>query len=235
LHLRIGNPNLDPAIENRIELTYSKNFKSNFISPKLYFRYTTNGMQDNTEVTDEGVTVITQDNVGKNMEYGIGINGNIQILKRWRFNANLSVFNQIYKTDVAIAGHSKEEMASYRFNFSNIVTLPKDYTLFMFANYGSPRISYQREFTRQLLVIFGAEKKFSEKFKASVFYNPFINDFMYQKVETTTPGYYESWEGHVNASQLFCFSLQYNFNRGAKISKIERSADYERTEGKGGL
>jgi len=236
LHLRIGNPNLEPAIENRIELTFSKNFKSNFISPKLYFRYTTNGIQDNTIVTDEGVTVITQDNVGKNMEYGIGINGNIQILKRWRFNANVSVFNQIYRTDIAVAGHSKEEMASYRFNFSNIVSLPKDYTLFMFANYGSPRISYQREFTRQMLVIFGAEKKFSEKFQASVFYNPFIKDFIYQKIETTTPGYYESWEGHVDATQLFCFALTYNFNRGgAKVSKIQRSAEYERTEGGGGL
>lgn len=235
LHLRIGNPNLDPAIENRIEFTYSKNFKSNFISPKLYVRYMTNGIQDNTSVTDEGVTVITQDNVGKNMEYGVGINGNIQILKRWRFNAHLSVFHQIYKTDIAVAGHSKEEMTSYRFNFSNIVTLPKDYTLFMFANYGSPRIAYQREFSRQMLVIFGAEKKFSEKLQASVFYNPFIKDFMYQKVETRTPGYYESWEGHVDAFQLFCFSLQYNFSRGAKISKIQRSAEYERTEGKGGL
>jgi hypothetical protein len=193
-------------------------------------------MQDNTEVTDEGVTVITQDNVGKNMEYGLGINGNFQIMKRWRFNANFSLFNQIYKTDVAVAGHSKEEMASYRFNFSNIVTLPKDYTLFMFANYGSPRIAYQREFTRQLLVIFGGEKKFSEKFKASGFYNPFIKDFMYQKVETTTPGYYESWEGHVDAAHLFCFSLTYNFSRGgAKVSKIQRSAEYERTEGGGGL
>jgi len=235
LHVRIGNPHLDPAIENRFELTYSKNFKSNFLSPKLYFRYTTNGIQDNTIVTDEGVTLITQDNVGKNMEYGLGINGAFQVLKRWRLNVNVSVFNQLYRTDEAIAGHSKEEMASYRFNFSNIVTLPKDYTIFMFANYGSPRITYQRELSRDLLVIFGAEKKFSDKFSADVFYNPFIRDFMYTKVETTTPGYSETWEGHVDATQLFCFSITYTFNRGNKISKIDRSVEYERTEGKGGL
>ncbi len=235
LHVRIGNPGLDPAIENRFELTYSKNFKANFISPKLYFRYTTNGIQDNTIVTETGVTQITQDNVGKNMEYGLGLSGNFQILKRWRFNANITVFNQYYKTDPLVAGHSSEEMASYRFNVSNIITLPKDYTLFMFANYGSPRISYQREFTRQMLVIVGAEKRFSEKFKIEGFYAPFIKDFMYQKVETTTPGYYESWEGHVDAGNLFCISFNYMFNRGSKINKIQRSADYERTEGKGGL
>ena len=235
LHVRIGNPELDPAIENRFELSYSKNFKSNFISPKLYFRYTTNGIQDNTVVTDEGVTLITQDNVGKNMEYGLGINAAFQVMKRWRFNANVSVFNQYFRTDEAVAGHSKEEMASVRLNFSNIVTLPKDYTLFMFGNYGSPRISYQREFTRDFLMIFGAEKKISDKFKVDGFYNPFIKDFMYSKVETRTPGYYESWEGHVDANQLFCISLTYSFNKGNKIGKINRAVEYERTEGGGGL
>ena len=89
LHLRTGNPNLDPAIENRIEFSYSKNFKSNYISPKVYFRYTNNGIQDVTTVSNEGVTVITQDNVGKNIEYGLGVNGAFQILKHWRFNANV--------------------------------------------------------------------------------------------------------------------------------------------------
>jgi hypothetical protein len=236
LHMRKGNPDLDPALENRFELTYTRNFKANYISPKVYFRYTRNGIQDATTVTDEGITMITTDNIGKNMEYGLSINTALQILKRWRFNANVSVFNQIYKTDEATTGHSKEEMASYRFNFSNIVTLPKDFTLFMFANYGSPSISYQREFSRDLLVIFGGEKKFSEKLSIDVFYNPFIKDFMYSKVITTVPGYRETWEGHVEVSQLFCFTINYNFNKGgSKISKIDRAVEYERNEGKGGL
>jgi hypothetical protein len=169
------------------------------------------------------------------MEYGLGINGAFQVLKRWRLNANVSVYKQIIKTDVAAAGHSQEDIVSYRFNFSNIFTLPKDYTLFMFANYGSPNITYQREFSRDLLVIFGAEKKFSEKLGMDVFYNPFIKDFKYQKIETNTPGYYESWEGQVEVNQLFCFSITYNFNHGKKISKISREVEYERNEGKGGL
>jgi len=235
LHMRYGNPNLEPAIENKIELTYSKNFKSNYISPKIYVRFTNNGIQDVTTVSGDGITRITQGNVGRNMEYGLGLNGAFQILKRWRFNANVTVFDRIYNTDKVLTGHEKEEMLSYRFNFSNIVTLPKDYTLFMFANYGSPNISYQRKFTRQMLYLFGAEKKFSEKLSADVFYNPFIKDFKYSAVETTTPGYYESWEGHVDAGQLFCFSITWNFSRGTTISKIERAVEYERNEGKGGL
>lgn len=235
MHVRRGNPDLEPTIENRFELTYSKNFKANYLSPKLYVRYTTNGIQDITTITDEGVTEITQDNIGRNMEYGLSLNGAFQIMKRWRINANVSVFNRYIKTDKAIAGHASEEKASYRFNCSNIVTLPKDYSVFMFANYGSPNISYQRTNSRQLLVLFGAEKKFSDKLSVDVIYNPLIKEFLYQKVKTETPGYHESWEGHVDVNQLFCFSITYNFKRGNKISKINRSAEYERTEGKGGL
>ena len=235
LHLRHGNPNLDPALQNNFELAYTKNFKSNYISPKAFFRYTNNGIQDVTTVTENGVTDIIQDNIGKNLEVGMELNGAIQILKRWRFNASVSVFDRIYRTDQMVTGHSQEEKLSYRFNFSHIVTLPKDYTLFMFANYGSPNISYQRLFSRDMLYLVGAEKKFSEKFSIDVFYNPFIRNFKYSKVVTTTPGYYESWEGHVDATQLFCFSLTYNFNHGNKINKIDRSVEYERNEGKGGL
>jgi hypothetical protein len=235
LHMRRGNPDLDPAIENRLELTFTKNFKSNYLSPKIYLRYTTNGMQDLTTVTGDGITLITQENIGKNMEYGLGLNGAFQILKRWRFNANFSVFNRVIQTDEAVTGHKKEEKMSYRFNFSHIITLPKDYTFFLFANYGSHSISYQREFSRNMLMLIGAEKKFSEKLSADVMYNPFIKDFMYNKVITSSPDYRETWEGHVDVGQLFSFSVTYSFNRGKKISKIERAAEYERNEGKGGL
>jgi len=235
LHVRHGNPDLNPALENTLEFVYSKNFKSNYISPKMYFRYTNNGIQDITTVTGDGVTDITKGNIGRNMEMGIELNGAFQLMKRWRFNASVTLYDRIYRTDEVLTGHSKEEMLSYRFNFSHIFTLPKDYTVFVFANYGSPNISYQREFSRDMLYLIGAEKKFSEKFSVDVFYNPFIRDFKYSKVETTTPGYFETWEGHVDATQLFCFSLTYNFNRGNKISKIDRAVEYERNEGKGGL
>lgn len=235
MHVRRGNPNLDPSIENRLELTYTRNFKSNYLSPKIYYRYTSNGIQDNTIVTDEGVTLITQENIGRNWEYGVSLNGAFQVMKRWRFNGGLTLYKQVIKTDEATAGHSQEDIASYRFNVSNIITLPKDYTVFMFANYGSPNISYQRKFSREFLMLVGGEKKFSEKLSMDVMYNPFIKYFTYRKIETSTPGYNETWEGEVNVEQLFCFSITYNFNHGKKINKINRAVEYERTEEKGGL
>lgn len=45
-------------------------------------RYTKNAMQDYT-VTNGGITFIMQDNVGTDLEYGIGFNSSIQIIEKW--------------------------------------------------------------------------------------------------------------------------------------------------------
>lgn len=230
LHVRKGNPDLKPAMEDRFELTYSKNFKSNFISPKIYYRFTTDGIQDISRITDEGVTEIVQDNVGRNSELGISFNSAFQILKPWKFNSNISVFNRIYESEGI-----RDEKISYRFNFSSIVSLPKDFNFTIFGNYGSPNISYQRVFSRDLLVLVGLQKKIGEKMNIDVFYNPFVKDFMYTGVETRTNGYHENWEGHLDVHHIFSIEFTYRFNYGKTINKINRSAEYEKEEGRGGL
>lgn len=235
LHMRIGNPDLEPAIENRYEFTYSKNFKNNFISPKIYFRNTNNAIQDITRVNTEGVTVIMQDNVGNNMEYGIGLNTSIQIMKRWKFNGNFTVYNRIYGSNQDENTVDKQEKLSYRFNCSNFISLPKDFNLMVISNYGSPNISYQRTFSRDMLILFGVQKKISERASIEGFYNPILRDFTYTKVVTRTPGYIETWEGQINVHHLFAIEFTYKFNYGNKINKITRSADYDKEEGKGGL
>ncbi len=235
LHLRIGNPDLKPTIENRFELSYSKNFKSNYISPKIYFRTTTNAIQDLTTINDKGVTVISQDNIGNNKEYGIGLNTALQLMKKWKFNTNFTLYDRIYSSNQQDGSDEKQEKMSYRFNFSNIVTLPKDFNFIIMGNYGSPSISYQRTFSRDLLVLFGVQKKISDRANIEGYYNPILRDFTYSKVVTRKPGYIETWAGEVEVFQLFGIEFTYNFNYGSKVKKINRSAEYEKEEGKGGM
>jgi hypothetical protein len=235
LHVSRGNPNLKPAMENRLELTYSKNFKANYISPKLYFRNMSNGIREITTVNTEGITEITQGNIGRNMEYGVGLNTAVQILKRWRLNANVSLFNRIYHVDQDLPTERKEDKLSCRFNFSNIITLPKDYTIMLMGNYGSPNIGYQRIFSRDMLLLVGAEKKFSDKLSISGFYVPVIKNFMYSKVVTNTPGYHDVTKGELDVKNLFSIEISYKFNHGKNVNKINRSAEYDKEESKGGL
>lgn len=233
LHVRVGNPELRPALENRFELSYGKNFGNNYVSPKLYFRYTKDGIQDLSEITDDGVTVISRANIGQEMEYGLGLNAALQVFKIWRINAYGSVFNRIVESDHALSLDEGNQKVSWSAGGSSIVQLPKDFSVFVWTFYNSPNINYQREFYRDWLYIFGVEKQFSENAKLSVMYNPFIKEFTYTRVITQAPGYYEEWAGSVDALHLFSIEFTYNFNYGGKVNKINRSVEYEKSSGGG--
>ena len=81
----------------------------------------------------------------------------------------------------------------------------------------------------------GMQKKISDKANIEAYYNPILRDFNYSKVVTRTPGYVETWSGEVHVYQLFGIEFTYNFNYGSKVKKINRSVDYEKEEGKGGM
>jgi ferric enterobactin receptor len=228
LHVRLGNPDLKPAYENTVELAYSKNIGSNFLSPKIYSRYTKNSIQDLTVVSDKGITQVTRANIGKDFEYGVAFTAAIQLFKKWRINADMSLGNHIVSSDQGLALSDRTEKVCYRINGSTSVELPKKFSVFAFAYYNSPDISYQRESSRDLLFLIGADKQLGEKAKINVIYNPFIHSFKYGAVETTSPGYHESWQGHVDASNLFIIELTYNFNTGSKVNKIDRGVDVEK-------
>jgi ferric enterobactin receptor len=228
LHVRKGNPELKPAFENNLELAYSKNFGSNFVSPKIYTRFTKNDIQDMTILNDQGITEVTRANIGKDMEYGIGLTAAIQLFKIWRINADMSLGNHIISSDQGLALNSKNEKICYRINGSTSVQLPKKFSAFAFAYYNSPDISYQRESSRDLLILVGANKELGDKAKINVIYNPFIHKFTYGAVKTASQGYNESWKGQVDASNLFIIELTYNFSSGSKVNQINRSVDVEK-------
>jgi iron complex outermembrane receptor protein len=228
LHVRVGNPNLKPAIENQLELSYAKNIGNSYISPKVYLNYTKNGIADLTQVRSGGITEIDQANIGKNLEYGIELNASVELFKIWQTSGNIGVFNRKISSNQNLSLEKTEEMLSYRFGGSSSVKLPKDFSVFCFAYYGSPNIGYQREFSRDLLFLIGANKQFKNKAKVEVYYNPFIKNFTYSKVITQKQDYREEWEGNVDVSNLFAIEFTYNFNFGGKVNKIERDVDHEK-------
>jgi outer membrane receptor protein involved in Fe transport len=233
LHLRIGNPELKPAIQNKLELSYSKNFGSNFISPKLYFQYTQNGIQDLSSIRNDGVTEIQRANIGKTLEYGVSLSSAIQLFKICRLNANISVFNQEVSSNQGLSLDEDNQKWSYRTNGTLIFMLPKQFVLVGILEYRSPNIQYQREFSRDLLFLVGFDKQIGEKMKLSAFYNPFIKNFKYAAVKTEAPGYSEYWQGSVNVQNLFAIEFTYNFSYGGKVNKIERTVEYDRNDGGG--
>ncbi|MBN1953313.1 MAG: outer membrane beta-barrel protein [Bacteroidales bacterium] len=233
LHVRIGNPDLRPAIENRLELSYSKNFGSNYLSPKLYFRYTENGIQDLSTIRPDGVTEISRANIGRDMEYGVGFSSAFQLFKFFRLNSNVAVYNREVSSNYDLSLDEDNQKISFRADGTALIFLPKEFVLVGVLQYQSPSISYQREFSRDLLFLIGVDKQIGEKMHFSAFYNPFIKDFKYSAVATNAPGYSEYWEGAVDVQHLFAIEFTYNFSYGGQVKKIERDVEYDKNNGGG--
>lgn len=234
LHYRKGNPDLKPAIENRVEFAYSRNFGSNFLSPKLYFRFTENAIQDVSYVSNEGITEINKANVGKDMEYGLGINAAFLLWKKWRISSNMALYNQEVQVETDGLKYDESNWA-FRFTGQSMYMLPKDYSLIAFWRYQTPTISYQRTHYREFLILFGASKQFSQKAKLQVMYNPFIPEYTFAKVKTHTDDYSEHWEGNLETRNWFNIEFTYNFGIGKKAQGINRAADYEKGSQGGAL
>ncbi|HYX06905.1 MAG TPA: outer membrane beta-barrel family protein [Bacteroidales bacterium] len=228
LHYRTGNPNLKPSLEHQLELSYSKNFGNNYISPKIYANYVRNGIQDLTTVEQGGITHITQANIGKVLEYGTSVNSSVQLIKKWW---RMNVYGRLYKREISSSQHLSVDdfnnKLSYGFSFTSIVTLPKDYSFYAIARYNSPSISYQRLSSRDMLYLIAFDKKFSDKASLEVVYNPFIKDFTYSQVETRSAGYNEKQKGVIDIQYLFEATFTYRFKYGGKVKKINREVNYE--------
>lgn len=235
LHVRKGNPDLDPAFENNFELTYSKNFDSNFLSPKLYLRHTDNAIQEYTAIRDDGVSETTYKNIGKDLEYGIGLTTSLNIKKWWQLSGNISLYETCIRSEQALNHETEQDQTSWRFNLSITFILPRDFSVFAWAQYNSPYITYQRKNYRDMLFFFGVVKKFSKNMSIEAFYLPFVEYFTYSKSIIESPGYYEKNIGTIDARNFISITFKYNFNYGKEIKKIERSIEYEKGEGSGAL
>lgn len=236
-HVSRGNPNLKPAYTNRLALTYSKNFKSNMLSPKLFAKYITDDILRVSYINDNGITETNVDNVGESWVYGLGLTYALKLADWWRFTGYASIENRIFYSDDSFSEleNSTIEKTSYKINANSIFTVFKNWNFMMMLNYQSPRISYQSTSSRDLLWIIGVEKEIIKNGKMQIFYlPPYTREFTFSKNETRTPELYNSWEGVIQADYLFAIEFTYTFSSGKKVKKLNRSTEME-SDGNGGL
>ncbi len=92
--LRKGNPNLEPEYMNSFELGYQKAFGSSFIAFETYYKNTLNKIERIQEIYDleEGITLMTFDNISKDHSLGAELMLNFASLKWLNLNASTSLY-----------------------------------------------------------------------------------------------------------------------------------------------
>lgn len=218
-NITVGNPQLDPELTDQFELAYTTILKGGVtINTAVFYRRTTDVIENVLRVNEEGVTETSYLNISDNNSIGFDFFGSINLFKIWAIRGGGSVYT--YDAQGQINGKTVSNTGMvYRLNASSTLTLPKDFQAEFFAFYSSPQISLQGTQTSFYIYNFGAKKLLFEK-KGSLGVNviqPFQKNMVFDS-DFSGNGFYQ------NTSFILPFrSYNVNFSYRFGNSKRQRS------------
>jgi outer membrane receptor protein involved in Fe transport len=152
-----GNPNLEAALSNNFELTYS-NFKKGSLNLSLTYNFANNTQQQVFEYMEaENLTRVTSFNIGKTRLLGTNANFNYPISDKWNLNvsANLNylwlegMINGVITKNSGVTGYANLN-TSYKFE--------KTWKASVSFNYGAPDVMLQGQSNSYYYVGFSGSK-----------------------------------------------------------------------------
>ncbi|MEM9836761.1 MAG: TonB-dependent receptor [Bacteroidota bacterium] len=91
-NFRSGNPNLNPEFSNNFEFGYLRTFNKGSFFGSAYYRHTTGIIERIQNIAPDGTSISQPENLSTSHSYGLEMNGNYQVAKWWRFNADFNFF-----------------------------------------------------------------------------------------------------------------------------------------------
>ncbi len=225
-----GNPNLKPDYRDRLQLTYTWNFGSNYFSPYVYKEFYTDKIGKEYEVVTSSITgsltTLTRNfNLLSGYETGGGINTML-----WYVNINA----RIYK------GHINE----YRGQLATIPSL--DYFSYSITSYAFAQLDKKKTATAYVFMSYnGVNRNAQSKTYSIPFYGiggqkqikdhnlgifwllPFSKNINFQKTLTETAAFDSKNVVGFNVAGFVQFSYSYKFNKGKNVKKLDRKVDVE--------
>ncbi|MEM7104041.1 MAG: TonB-dependent receptor [Bacteroidota bacterium] len=223
LNLRQGNPSLLPEFVNAFELSYGKYFKSHSITASVYFRNINNSITRIKEVSANGVSLTTYENLASGNSYGFETVYVGSFGKRFTLNLSFNIFEtRINGTNLA------SEYNNENFGYSSKLTfgskLWKDASLQLTGRYRSGRALAQG--TSEPFYVMGAafrQSLLDRRLNLSVSTRDLFNTMQF---EFTTEGTNFTQTGSRRwSSRVVFFSVSYRFGEMQRMRRNNRSRD----------
>jgi outer membrane receptor protein involved in Fe transport len=225
-----GNPNLKPDYRDRMQLTYTWNFGSNYFSPNIYYEFLSNKVgRQYTGIRspiDSSFTTFSKPfNLLSGYEYGGGVNAML-----WFVNLNARIFKGHFDT---YSGPSFTIPARDYYSFSITGQAFKSFgkdkktTAFAFLSYNGVNVDAQ---TKTYSIAFygaGVQKQIKDHSIGFVYLLPFSGNVKLSRTETETPSYNISSVIGFDVSYYIMLMYSYKFNKGKNVKKLDRKIDME--------
>ncbi|WP_449440001.1 outer membrane beta-barrel family protein [Pedobacter steynii] len=186
LNYRQGNPNLKPEDVHAFELSYSKFWSKVTFTSSAYMRQTNDVIQRiRTEPDENGITIVTPQNLTKQLASGLELIGRVDVAKAWNFTTNVNLY-QSKINGVPAFGIVENSGFSWNANLTNNFSLPYNISLQIRGDYRAPEVMAQGKRNAMYGVDAGAKYDFKDK-KSSLSLN--IRDvFSTRRWSMTTNG-----------------------------------------------
>jgi outer membrane receptor protein involved in Fe transport len=225
-----GNPDLRPDYRDRLQLTYTWNFGSNYFSPYVYDEFFSDKVGSRYSIIkspiDGSLTTLSKPyNLLSGYELGGGVNAML-----WYVNINARIFKGHY------SGYSEGSFSIPERNyFSYAVTSyaytnldkKKQTTAFLYFAYNGVNINAQSKTYTKPLYGLGCQRQMKNHSLGVFWLLPFSKDVNYSRVETETTAYSSTNITSIDFANFIQFSYSYKFNKGKNVKKLNRKVDVE--------
>lgn len=225
-----GNPDLRPDYRDRIQLTYTWNFGSNYFSPYVYDEFFSNKVSNRFSIIhspiDGSFTTLSKPfNLLTGYEMGGGVNAML-----WYVNINARVYKGHYsgfsEGSFSIPSRDYFSYAITSYAFANLDKNKKT-TAFIYLAYNGVNINAQSKTYNIPLYGFGAQRQLKNHSLGIFWLLPFSRDIRFNRTETETAAFKSTNITGIDIANYIQFSYSYKFNKGKSVKKMNRKVEVE--------
>lgn len=235
-----GNPDLKPDYRDRLQLTYTWNFGSNYFSPYVYQEYFTNKIGRQYQVvTSPVINILTTITKPYNLLSGYELGGGANAML-WYININARIYkghyNEYTGQSITIPSVDYFSYSITSYAFANLDKKKKT-TAFVFLSYNGVNVNAQSKTYSMPFYGVGMQQQIKDHNLGIFFLLPFSKNIEFSRTETTTPAYNSHNTVGFDVSNYIQFSYSYKFNKGKNVKKLGHKVEVEsdsKSQGIGG-
>ena len=225
-----GNPDLRPDYRDRLQLTYTWNFGSNYFSPYVYDEFFSDRVSSRyslirSPISGSLTTISKPFNLLSGYEYGGGVNATL-----WYVNISARIFDGHYaKYTEGTFTIPARDYFSYAITSTAFVNLDKKKktTVFAYLQYNGVNINAQSKTYALPLYGFGGQWQLKNHSMGLFWLLPFTKEIDYQKTETETAAFTSTNTTGIDFGGWFQFQYSFRFNKGRNIKKLDHKVEVE--------
>jgi hypothetical protein len=225
-----GNPDLKPDYRDKLQLTYTWNFGSNYFSPYIYHEFFTGKVGRLYEVVNNPVTnTLTTFTKPYNLLDGYETGGGVNAML-WYVNVSARIYkghyNEYKDQSVLIPAvdYFSYSITSYAYYQPG---KKKTTTAFMFLQYNGVDRNAQSKTYSIPFYGFGGQQQLKNHTFGIFWLLPFSTDVKLNKTITETPYYTSTNTIGFDVSNYIQFMYTYKFNKGKNVKKLNRKVELE--------